>query len=62
MSTVSIADMPGRAVGRVRVTDYKKIETPDLSNEAAVKAIFDEAARIAKSERSRRAIWRRKTR
>ncbi|MEJ3406071.1 hypothetical protein WDJ51_15155 [Rathayibacter sp. YIM 133350] len=56
MSTVSIAGVPDR-VGRVRVTGYEKIEAPDLRDRTAVEAIFAEATRVAKAERSRRTTW-----
>jgi hypothetical protein len=62
MSTVSITTLPGQAVGRVRVANHTKIEAADLSDRSAVEAIFADAARIAKVERSRRRLWGRQPR
>ncbi|TFV98993.1 hypothetical protein [Orlajensenia leifsoniae] len=61
MSTVSIAGLPS-AIGRVRVSNHTRIETPDLSDRSAVEAIFADAARIVKAERARRRHWSREGR
>lgn len=62
MSTVSVADAAGGSIGRVRVPEYKKIETPDLTSEATVNEIFAAAVRVARAERARRPFWSRKNR
>lgn len=53
MSTIAIDPTPGE-IGRVRVPNFRKIETPDLKSREAVEKLFRDAARVTKAERSRR--------
>ena len=62
MSTVSLTNLPGQPLGRVRVANHTRIEAADLSDRSAVEAIFADAARIVKAERSRRRLWSRQAR
>lgn len=54
MSSLTIQPHPG-GFGRVRVRNFRKIEAPDLSSRAAVEKLFEDASRVTRAERAKRA-------